>query len=641
MTGKKKKDTESPAIWFLLAAICAATVLGCLCAYQYDNKYTVSGPQASYGVLRLDEQSLSECPAMMLVEGWEYYAGRLLTPEDFSSGTLLPDEYIYIGYYGGFESGNADASPHGSATYRLVIEIPREPRTYTLELPEIFSAYRAYINGSLIAAMGDPNLEGYRPETLNRTVSFEAGGSIEIVIAASDFSHLYSGMVYPPAFGLPDAVSRLLSARFLFRAVLCAAALTIGLLSVLVGVLSRRNRLAVLYGLLCLFFMGYVAYPIIKTFFSGYYPFYALENFSFCAMLIVVMLIQRNICGLKNKWSLAFPLLGALTCAASVVLHLLLPGGSLKIIYAYSALITAFEWITAAYLTITAVWAVWNNIVHSGPLLAGIAVFDTALVMDRLLPLHEPIVTGWFPELASFVLVLSIGAVIGKEVADQYARNTILEERARSMDRLLQTQRTYYPLLQEKIAEAKNARHDLRHHFVALSGLAENGQYDRLKEYLLALHPDPLKEEPVSYCRNEVVDILAHYYAQLAGEHGIELTLRLDIGSDINVSDADLCALLSNLLENAVEACMRQPDIERFITLAASHRHAVLAIRMENSSAGVTRSSFGFLSSKESGRTGYGLDSIRAIAGRYNGTADFKYDKASRVFTSTVTLEAG
>lgn len=626
---------------FLLAAVCAVTVFASLGLYQYDNKYTVSGPRASHGVLQIEEQSLTEYPVMMLVDDWEYYGGRLLTPEDFADGVLSPDEYIYIGYYGGFEAGNPDASPHGSATYRLVVELPDEPRAYTLELPEIFSAYRAYINGNLVASLGDPDPESYRPETLNRTVSFEAGGNIEIIIAVSDFSHLYSGIVYPPAFGLPDAVSRLISARFLFRAALCIAALTIGLLSVLVGILSRKNKLAVLYGLLCLFFVGYIAYPIIKTFSSGYYPYYALENFSFCAMFIVVMLLQRKICGIKSRWSLAFPIFGAFTCIASVVLHLSLPGGNLQIMYAYSWLITAYEWITAMYLTVTAVRAVWKNIVRSTPLLIGIAVFDTALIMDRLLPLHEPVVTGWFPELASFVLVLSIGIVIGKEVAEQYTENAVLSERANSTDRLLQMQRAYFTVLEEKMEETKTIRHDLRHHFTMIGGFIQNRQYAELESYVAEYGRDIATAEPVTYCGNRVINVLANHFARIAERNGIRFELRCEMDGEINMTDADLCGLFSNLLENAVEACLRvETGNERFIRVGIVRLGSELTIRVWNSTDGnVRQTGDGFASSKGEGRTGYGLYSIQTIAKKYGGYAAASWDEESRVFDHAVSLE--
>ena len=100
----------------------------------------------------------------------------------------------------------------------------------------------------------------------------------------------------------------------------------------------------------------------------------------------------------------------------------------------YSTLISAYEWITAVFITVVSVCAVLKNAVHAKALFYGILIFDTALVMDRLLPLHEPIMTGWFVELAGFALILSLGIVIGQEVAAQYRETAVLTERANRVE---------------------------------------------------------------------------------------------------------------------------------------------------------------------------------------------------------------
>ena len=258
----------------------------------------------------LDGGALDKSPVLFLIGGWEYYGGKLLSPKDFVHDAPAPDKHIYIGQYGGFEAGDKDAPPHGSATYRLNIFIPDQPRKFMLELPEIFSAYRAYINGGEVMRMGDPDPDSYRPETGNRMVAFEAGGRIEIIIAASDYSHFYSGMTYPPAFGEPESVANLLSSRLVIRGVVCAIALTIALISLLIGIISRSSRLTVLYSLLCLCFIGYVSYPLVQTYSGGFRLSYIIENFSFCAMLLLAMWIQYRIFSRKDKWSRFFMLYG-------------------------------------------------------------------------------------------------------------------------------------------------------------------------------------------------------------------------------------------------------------------------------------------------------------------------------------------
>jgi hypothetical protein len=639
------KRADRAGLLLLLSAVCAATVFGCLLCYRYDNKYTSFRPEFVNGSVEIGARTLAEHPVIFLTDGWAYYGGRLLSPRDFD-GThpLAPDAYIYIGQYGGFEAGTADGAPHGSATYRLLIDLPNEQNTYMLELPEIFSAYRAYVNGDLLVQTGEPDPTRYRPETLNTAAVFSAAGRLEIVIAVSDFSHLYSGMVYPPAFGLPQAVSRLLFSRFLFRASFCAAALIIGLLSVLAGVMSRRVRSALVYGLLCLSFVGYIAYPLVKTFVRGYYPFYAFENLSFCVMLVAAVLLLHDACGIKGRRALVFPQIGVLVCVASVILHLLLarkPENLLAVLYAYSHLITAYEWITAAYLTWLSLRAVRQGAIRIRPILVGITVFDTALIMDRALSLHEPIFTGWFPETASFALALCIGWTVGVSAAAQYRESAVLRERANGAERLIEMQRSYYAVLDEKMEDTRALRHDLRHHIAALTEFVSNEQYAELKSYLSDFRRDAETAAPKEYSKNRVVNALANHFDRVAFRSGIRFALRCELAEEVPVADVDLSALLGNLLENATEACVRATSGERFIRVGIAHLGNMLHIRVTNSAA-AGPASFAdanrFASSKAEGRSGYGLYSIRMIAKKYNGQSETAWDEDSKVFTHTVSL---
>jgi len=621
-----------------LSAVFMLAVFACLFLYRYDNKYTSPGPKGANGVLILNEQDIRRHPVLFLTEGWAYYGGRLLSPADFVNARV-PDEYIFIGQYGGFDVGELTASPHGSATYRLIITVPEEPANYLLELPEIFSAYRAYVNGKLVQTMGDPDPVSYRPETGNRTVNIEAGGQIDIVIAVSDFSHLYSGITYPPAFGEPDPVSWLLSARLIFRSIFVAFALAVGALALLVSIAGRKNVLALLYGLLCLFFVGYTSYPVIKTLLNGFYPYYTMEHVSFCAMLTVVTLLQKKVYGRSEKWSRLLFGFGILMCLFAAVLPRALTSGSLAVMGAYSFSVMAYEGVTAAYLTVTAARAVMQERVHAKTLMSGILIFDAALIMDRLLPLYEPVVTGWFPELASFALVLCIGIAVAREVAAKYKASAVMEERMSSMERLTEMQRVNYDLLRERIEETKSAQHDLRHHFVMIEGLLQDRDYDKLEGYVREYQSALRHMQPAGYSQNPVVDVLARHYAVLAERDGISLTMKLEIGKEVGARDADLCAVLSNLLENGLEACMRQKSGKRYINLSIGQKPSMLSIRMENSTDGKVAGRGGaFLSAKAEGRKGYGLDSIRAIAARYSGETEFLYDKDREVFISTVLL---
>ena len=183
------RKTQLKTIALMVLAASAALILFMSC-YLYDNKYTRPRPPANMGVVRLDSGWYRKNPMFYLADGWSFYQGRLLPPDQI--GDYAPDAYFYIGRYGGFDLGDPAGNPYGRGTYRTVILTDGPEREYALEMTPIYSRWRLWVNGKLVQSvgMGEPEL--------NRSMSavtFTARDRIEIVAEVEDQGHLYSGMV--------------------------------------------------------------------------------------------------------------------------------------------------------------------------------------------------------------------------------------------------------------------------------------------------------------------------------------------------------------------------------------------------------------------------------------------------------------
>ncbi|MDL2233200.1 GHKL domain-containing protein [Ruminococcaceae bacterium OttesenSCG-928-L11] len=631
-------------VCMLLAVVAASSCLfwGC---WRWDNKYTAPGKQPSGGVLTLTDGDLRENPVVFLVRDWEIYRGRLLTPEDFQGSGPNPDELTFIGQYGGFEGADRTASPHGMATYRLRIRLPEEQRSYTLELPEIYTAYRLYLNGVLMRQMGDPRPESHRPQTGNSSVTVQAAGELDVLITVSDYRYFYSGMLYPPAFGEPAAVAGYLNRRYGLRVAALAAAFCIGVLALCIRAMTKppaegeqENPLLLLYGLLCVCFIGYTCYPVVKTLWPGGLQWYYLENLCYSGMFLLVILIQRRISGFGNRATAAMTMLGVFVCCCSLATPALL-SGNMTLMLAYSHLLNLYTYASAVFLTASAVYGVYRGTVYSPILLAGIAVYDCALVWDRLLAGHEPIQLGWFREMASGILILLIGVVMAREIARQFRLRLVLEGQVENAARVMELQSAYYSVLLEKEQEAKAMRHDLRHHFRMLRELAVQGNLDALTLYLDEYDDAYLARGAESYCGHEVTDMVLRLYAGMAEQRGVALTVDVRVPQDMDIGSVDLCVVLSNLLENALEACDELPEESRWIRIGIVWQMSRLSIVMDNSFDGVAPVTGGrYLSRKRGSFTGVGLTSIQAVAARHGGTAHFYPDRDRPVFHSEIVL---
>lgn len=208
--------------------------------------------------------------------------------------------------------------------------------------------------------------------------------------------------------------------------------------------------------------------------------------------------------------------------------------------------------------------------------------------------------------------------------------------RLRQENQLLIMQRQRYESLKAAIEEARQARHDLRHQLNQISMLVEEGDMEGLRGFL-ARSVSRIPSLEMRFCENGAADSVVGYYCGLCGREEIPIHVRLDLPETLPVDEMDLCLVLSNLLENALEASLRTAAVRRQITVTAYlHAARLLLIEVENPFDGEVKEKDGvFRSSKRKG-DGVGLQSVRHIAERSGGASTFTYQDG--VFRARVML---
>ena len=208
--------------------------------------------------------------------------------------------------------------------------------------------------------------------------------------------------------------------------------------------------------------------------------------------------------------------------------------------------------------------------------------------------------------------------------------------RLRQENQLLIMQRQRYESLKTAIEEARQARHDLRHQLNQISMLIEEGDMEGLRGFL-ARSVSRIPSLETRFCENNAADSVVGYYCGLCRREGIPIHVRLDLPETLPVDEMDLCLVLSNLLENALEASLRTAAARRQIAVTAYlHAARLLLIEVENPFDGTVKENDGvFRSSKRKG-DGVGLQSVRHIAERSGGASTFTYQDG--VFRARVML---
>ena len=171
--------------------------------------------------------------------------------------------------------------------------------------------------------------------------------------------------------------------------------------------------------------------------------------------------------------------------------------------------------------------------------------------------------------------------------------------RLQQENQFLSMQQQRYESLKAAIEEARQARHDLRHQLCQLAALAEEGDLEKIKAYLSgAVSRIPSLE--MHFCENRAADSVVGYYCALAKRENIPYSVQIDLPECLPVDEINLCLVLSNLLENALEASLRTAPARRRIKLTAYlHGNSLALIQVENTYDGVIREKGGvFQSSK-------------------------------------------
>ena len=112
----------------------------------------------------------------------------------------------------------------------------------------------------------------------------------------------------------------------------------------------------------------------------------------------------------------------------------------------------------------------------------------------------------------------------------------------------------------------------MRHHFLQLSSMAEAGDLEKIKEYLYNV-TQKIPTMHMHFCENQVIDSVVSYYCALAERNTIPFHVQIDLPAQISVDETDFCLVLSNLLENALEASLKTAKFRQRIDIKI-YRHA-------------------------------------------------------------------
>ena len=198
----------------------------------------------------------------------------------------------------------------------------------------------------------------------------------------------------------------------------------------------------------------------------------------------------------------------------------------------------------------------------------------------------------------------------------------------------------HYSEVENMYEKMRGWRHDYQKHIQVMKAHAQNGDIDAITQYLNELGADLQKVDNIIKTGNKMADAILNSKISFAISQHINVQVDVNIAIELTTSQIDLCIILGNLVDNAVEACLALPQNQRIIRIFMELKNTQLYISVTNSTAEgkLNKLSGRFKTTKGDGH-GFGLARIDNIVERHNGYIN--RNSESGVFTTEILLPQG
>ena len=204
-------------------------------------------------------------------------------------------------------------------------------------------------------------------------------------------------------------------------------------------------------------------------------------------------------------------------------------------------------------------------------------------------------------------------------------KNNLEKIKKNNLEKQIQFQKEKYNQLSDSYKQGRKIIHDAKKHTAIIQRYINEKKYDYLADYCRQ-YTSALESAYAKYnTGNLVIDTFISYYENLATNHNILFSASINININlINIDDYDLCIILGNLLDNAINACCKISDIhqKRFIIVNLyTTETKKFTIHIENSYNQLLSDT-----KTNSVEHGYGLLNIKDIVNKYHGFQTYSFN---------------
>ena len=248
-------------------------------------------------------------------------------------------------------------------------------------------------------------------------------------------------------------------------------------------------------------------------------------------------------------------------------------------------------------------------------------------------------------KLPIIVVLIYVGEISAIYIYQNYRKlqkerqkHFVEEQQVKAMKQRLEEAENFY-------GSIRRVRHEMKNHMTNIKGLVASEKYDEVENYIEKLDETIQTMDYKFNTGNAVTDVIINDKYQKAENAGISFQVKFNLGETDTISAFDIGIILNNLLDNAIEACEKLEQEQRYINLTLKKKNHFLLIEVENSFDGKVIWEDGGIvpmTTKQSDlpdilmEHGIGLKNVKNVADHYLGDMDIKIK--NDVFKVTVML---
>lgn len=219
------------------------------------------------------------------------------------------------------------------------------------------------------------------------------------------------------------------------------------------------------------------------------------------------------------------------------------------------------------------------------------------------------------------IMIVSIN-LFTLNLLDSLAENMELKIQLSIFEQQEILQQTYYGTLDERYNQALKVLHDVDKHIRVIEGLYRDGQNGEAMEYTKDISRMLLPLAPIRYVSNDILNIILNDKAEAAKKNHIQFECAIEETDYSFLKNSDITTIFSNLLDNAIEACMKKEE-QRYIVVNTSVQYNILMIKIKNSIGEKLDWSGGRPLSRKGKNHGIGLKNVEKVIEEYEGSIDY------------------